>query len=94
MLEKDAHDPFLRCCPEFSFIDDFVPTGSYLYNSTGLAFGPDGNLYVGSYNSYEVLRFDGDTGEFMDAYVDALSGGLYGTYYFSFIPEQQVHVIP
>ncbi len=42
----------------------------------GFAFGPDGNLYVPSRDSDEVLRYDGTTGDFIDAFVTAGSGGL------------------
>jgi DNA-binding beta-propeller fold protein YncE len=53
----------------------------------GLAFGPDLNLYVASYNSCapgpacstttgEILRFDGKTGAFIDVFVADGDGGL------------------
>src|SRR5947209_339168 len=43
-----------------AFIDSFVGPGSGgLARSQGLAFGPDGNLYVSSQESQSVLRFDG-----------------------------------
>ena len=41
-----------------------------------VAFGTDGNLYVTSGNSHEVLRYDGVTGALIDAFVSAGSGGL------------------
>jgi streptogramin lyase len=43
-----------------------------------LVFGPDGNLYVGNFLTSEILRFNGVTGEFMDIFVSAGSGGLSG----------------
>ena len=49
-----------------------------LNRSSGLAWGPDGNLYVGSLNTDQVLRFDGTSGAFLGAFVSAGSGGLDG----------------
>ncbi len=53
----------------------------------GIAFGPDQNLYVSSFNDCvpgpacttttgEILRFDGKTGRFIDVFVASASGGL------------------
>ena len=41
-----------------------------LDRSTGMAFGPDGNLYVASLNTNEVLRYDATTGAFLGAVRD------------------------
>jgi sugar lactone lactonase YvrE len=43
---------------------DFVPSGSGGLNRTGgVVFGPDGNLYVSSETSSEIMRYDGTTGD-------------------------------
>lgn len=39
-------------------------------------FGPDDNLYVTSANTDEILRYNGTTGAFIDAFVTAGAGGL------------------
>ena len=60
-----------------SFIDAFVSAGSGGLNiPTELVFGPDGNLYVSSFGTDEVLRYNGATGAFINAFVVAGSGGL------------------
>jgi hypothetical protein len=68
-----------------AFIDVFVAAGSNPFgesgpgNSRGLVFMPDGNLYVGSFPQLHpsVLRYDGTTGAFIDAFVSEGSGGLF-----------------
>jgi hypothetical protein len=62
-------------------------TGHVLATVEGIAFGPDLNLYVASFNSCapgptcstttgEILRFDGKTGAFIDVFVADGDGGL------------------
>ena len=53
-----------------SFIDAFVSAGNGEPDGPeGLVFGPDGHLYVSSFGTDAVLRYDGTTGSFIDAFV-------------------------
>ncbi len=49
-----------------------------LDSPTGMAIGPDGNLYVASFNNNNILRYDGITGAFIDEFVSSGLGGLNG----------------
>jgi hypothetical protein len=62
-----------------TFISPNNPGGNGgLSNAKGMAFGPDGNFYVASYATNQVLRYNSNTGAFIDAFVAAGSGGLSG----------------
>jgi VCBS repeat-containing protein len=55
----------------YRFIDDFVAArGGMIAEPFGVAFGPDGNLYVGHHGLGVVKRFDGLTGQFMGVFAD------------------------
>lgn len=58
------------------FMDVFVSSGSGgLENPWAMAFGPDGNLYVGG-RYIGVLRYSGTTGDFLDLYVSSEDYGI------------------
>jgi streptogramin lyase len=69
-----------------AFLDTFVDSGvGGLNGARGLLLGPDGNLYVNSFNSDSVMRYDGTTGAPLPApgqtgatFVPTGSGGLQG----------------
>jgi len=49
-----------------------------LQGPAAVLFGPDGALYVSSFDGDAVLRYDGRSGEFIDEFVVAGAGGLDG----------------
>ncbi len=78
-----------------SFLDIFASTGSLtLFPSLGLAFGPDGNLYLASENNVsglgEVVRYDAKSGAFLDIF--ASGGGLGSAKDLLFGPDGNLYV--
>ena len=69
----------------------FADNGN-LTSARGIVFGPDGNLYVTSRGTDQVLRYNGSTGAFIDAFVPARSGGLEGAFCLSFGPDGNLYV--
>ncbi len=51
-----------------------------LFRPYGIAFGPDGNLYVSSFRSDQILRYNGTTGAFIDVFASGTgtANGLNG----------------
>ncbi len=77
---------------------EFVAPGSGgLDRPRALAFGPDGNLYVGNYRPGDsdpgsIVRFNGTTGALIDAFVPAGSNGLGQVYQFAWGPDGNLYV--
>ncbi|GAB4211247.1 MAG: hypothetical protein OHK0012_03360 [Synechococcales cyanobacterium] len=80
-----------------AFIDAFVQddpatatdeTGG-LHRPYGMAFGPDGDLYVSSFRTDEILVYDGDNGAFKSVFAtgNAAAGGLNGPNGLLFAPD-------
>ncbi len=68
-----------------AFLGAFVPKGSGgLRGPYSIAFGPDGNLYVNSFSTNQVLRYDARSGAFLGVF--ASGNGLLGPTYLVFSP--------
>jgi uncharacterized protein (TIGR03118 family) len=60
-----------------AFIDTFVAPGSGgLQGPGGVAFGPDGSLYVSSDMNNSILHYSGTTGQFLGVFVPSGLAGL------------------
>ena len=66
-------------------------SGPSLSFAAGLTFGPDGWMYISSYNNDQIVRYDGLTTE---VFVTAGSGGLDQPEYLTFTPAHQVTITP
>ncbi|NJN87790.1 MAG: PEP-CTERM sorting domain-containing protein [Leptolyngbyaceae cyanobacterium SL_7_1] len=75
----DPNYPLDSAVLRFSPLGEFLgvaASGNGLTRPYGNAFGPDGNLYVASFRTNQILRFDGKTGAFLDVFASDNNGGL------------------
>lgn len=76
-----------------NYVADFVSTGSGgLDYPTGLTFGPNGNLFVSSFNTNSVIEYDGSTGALVGTFVAPGSGGLISPFGLVFGPSGNLFV--
>src|SRR5262249_55044557 len=67
-------------------------SGNGLSDPIGIAFGPEGNLYVANFSTSTVVKFDGTTGAGLGTFVAAGSGGLNGATGLAFGPDGKLYV--
>jgi outer membrane protein assembly factor BamB len=89
-----------------AFIDNFVANGAgtsgcnVLAEAMALVFGPDGKLYVGNDardvgacgTSYSIMRFNGQTGAYIDTPVPANAQGLYDPNGMTVGPDGNIYI--
>jgi Fibronectin type III domain len=67
-------------------------TGGLGNTVSHLLYGPDGNLYVSDYENSAILRFDAQSGTFVDVFVPHRSGGLSLPTDATFGPDRNLYV--
>jgi sugar lactone lactonase YvrE len=71
----------------------FIPAGSGgLTGAKGITFGADGNLYVVSYQTKEILRYQGPAGSSPGAFVDVFASDANGPEDLTFGPDGNLYV--
>ncbi len=73
-------------------VSEFVPGQGSMASPYDLTYGPDGHLYViGGYTD-SIVRYDGQTGEWLDVFVSMNEGGLSGSRGLTFGADGDLYV--
>lgn len=67
-------------------------SGNGLANPNGIAYGPDGNLYVGLGDTGRVMKFHGQTGAYISDFVNTNEAGFSGSRAIAFGPDGHLYV--
>ena len=88
-----ANSAILRFDWDGNYLGVFASGGGML-RPYGYAWGPDGMLYVASFLSDQILRYNGVTGAFVDVFAqgDALPDGLNGPDDIAFGPDGMLYI--
>ena len=63
-----------------------------VFDGGSAVFGPDGNLYVASSQTNQILRYDGETGAFLDVFVQSGAQGPQFPVGLAFGPDGHLYV--
>jgi sugar lactone lactonase YvrE len=90
IVSSDFSDSIKRFDLAGSYVGDFVPAGyGGLDSPQGVTVGPDGHVYVSSGQTSQVLRYHGQTGEFLGVFA---SQNLSVPWYLRFGPDGNLYV--
>ncbi|MBL8885962.1 MAG: NHL repeat-containing protein [Phycisphaerales bacterium] len=67
-------------------------SGNGLANPNGIAYGPDGNLYVGLGDTGRIMKFQGQTGAYLGNFVNSNVAGFSGCRGMVFGPDGHLYV--
>lgn len=67
-------------------------SGNGLANPNGIAYGPDGNLYVGLGDTGRIMKFQGQTGAYLGDFVNSNVAGFSGCRGMTFGPDGNLYV--
>lgn len=67
-------------------------SGNGLANPNGIAYGPDGNLYVGLGDTGRIMKFEGQTGAYLGDFVNSDIAGFSGCRAITFGPDGNLYV--
>lgn len=67
-------------------------SGNGLANPNGIAYGPDGHLYVGLGDTGRIMKFHGQTGAYLSDFVNTAEAGFTGSRAIAFGPDGHLYV--
>jgi len=73
LVSSAGNDQVLAYNQDGTFAGTFA-SGNGLDSPLDVVFGPDGNFYVTSFNTNSILRYNGQTGAFMNTFATNLNG--------------------
>lgn len=84
-------DSLFRFSSTGQFQQEFA-TSNGLVGPIDPVIGPDGNLYISGWNTNTILRYDPNTGAFIDVFVAANSGGMASAHGLAFGGDGNLYV--
>ncbi|MGE3181770.1 MAG: hypothetical protein AB7N71_09075 [Phycisphaerae bacterium] len=87
-ITAESQDSVRRFDMDGVSLGNFVQPGAGALDApVGMAWGPDGDLYVTSSTLDKINRYDGNTGAFLEEFIAPGTGGIDGPLFLTFVPE-------